>query len=327
MNTELQESCKLFVENRDLIQKAFKWESSYMMPACSLLFTGMKAKVNVELMKECNDILKKEVSAFSYLRGNTKLILLSKMTLTSSPKQYVEQVLKVYEQLKLEGLYGSDYAVLAAMIIVDEHGEQSIDDIIAQIGVIYKKMKKNHPFLTSSEDVPFATLLAMSELSDEKVLEDMEACYQILKPVFHSANGVQSLSHVLALDERDAKTKCDAVIDLYNRFKAERESLDYNTIAVFGSLIMLGLDNETIVKEVCEVSDWLVTQKGFGNFFGTGQRVRLLYAAALVMEHYSDHCLDTEATVLTGTVAVMVAAEMAMIAAIAAANAAATASN
>lgn len=42
---------------------------------------------------------------------------------------------------------------------------------------IYNKMKKDHPFLTSGEDAVFAVLMAVSEKSDEILMEEMEACH------------------------------------------------------------------------------------------------------------------------------------------------------
>ena len=64
MNQKLQEKCQLFVANKEAIEKNFKWESSYVMPACGMLYTEKEVAVQSEKLLQCNDIVKKETSVF-----------------------------------------------------------------------------------------------------------------------------------------------------------------------------------------------------------------------------------------------------------------------
>ena len=79
MNEQLQEKCQLFIQNKEALKKQFKWDSSYVIPACSMLYTEHNNTVNNEKIAQCNNILKKRTGAFSNLRGIVKPVLISKM--------------------------------------------------------------------------------------------------------------------------------------------------------------------------------------------------------------------------------------------------------
>ena len=55
--------------------------------------------------------------------------------------------------------------------------EGEADRIVSRGRVLYKRMRAEHPFLTSSEDSVFAVLMAFSDKSDDELVADMEACY------------------------------------------------------------------------------------------------------------------------------------------------------
>ncbi len=76
-------------------------------------------------------------------------------------------------------------------------------------------MKSNHFFLTSSEDSGFAAMLALSEKTDDALVEDMESCFAILSGMSMSSNAVQSLSHVLSISEAAADDKCRRTAALF----------------------------------------------------------------------------------------------------------------
>lgn len=322
MNQKLQEKCQLFVANKEAIEKNFKWESSYVMPACGMLYTEKDVAVQSEKLLQCNDIVKKETSVFSNFRGCVKLVFISKMALSKHPKAYFDKVVQIYNLMKKHKISASEYTVLAAMSIADNDAVTEPEAIVEKAKTLYDRMKKDHPFLTSSEDTTFAALLAMSGLAEDVVEKEMEVCYKTLLPEFSSSNAVQSLSHILALDERNAEEKCKEVVALRDMLKDKGKKYDSAAISILGGLIMLDVDKEQIVSDILEVDAYLKEQKGFG-FWGIGEKQRLMYASALVMNYYTSGGEKMETAMLTSSIAVMIAEEMAMLAAITAANAAA----
>lgn len=326
MNQELQKRCELFVENRNILEKKFVWDSAMIMPVCAMLHTELDKKVDIERLTECRTLLKKKVDVFSNFRSHAELVLISKMALSDNPVEYLEQVINVYNMIKKHKMSSSVYTVLAAMVVVDNVDNIQREQLIEKAVVIYTQMKKDHPFLTSSEDVSFAVLMAMSDLPEEGLMQEMENCYKILKTMFSSANAVQSLSHILAMVEKDTTVKCTEVFDLKNMFKDKKKSFDSNAISILGGLNMIDADKENLVAEIIEVDEFLKTQKGFG-FWGIGEKQRLLFAASLVMNQYGSEKNRTQVTVISSTVTAIVAQYTAMLAAVTTAMIASSSSN
>lgn len=326
MNQELQKRCELFVENKNVLEKKFVWDSAMIMPVCAMLHTELNKKVDVERLMECKTLLKKKVDVFSSFRSYAELVLISKMALSDNPAGYLEQVVNTYNMIKKHKMSGSVYTVLAAMVVVDNVDDIQREKLIEKAAVIYTQMKKDHPFLTSSEDVSFAVLMAMSDLPEAGLMQEMENCYKILKTKFSSSNAVQSLSHILAMVDKDTTVKCNEVFELKNMFKDKKKSFDSNAISVLGGLNMIDVDKESLVVEIIEVDEFLKTQKGFG-FWGIGEKQRLLYAASLVMNQYGSEKNSTQVTVISSTVTAIIAQYTAMLAAVTAATVASSSSN
>ncbi len=328
MRASLHELCKNFINNRDTIKSAFGWESSYLYPVCAAVFTDKRQTADAERMKYCKDILKKQTGVFSNFRGNSKLAMISMLAVDSNPERKLEQSLRVYDALK-EYFFSSQYLPVASIAIANLVEESRYDEIAARTRKIYDLMKKEHPFLTSSEDSVFAALLAVSGLTEEQVVQETENCYELLKADFFSGNAVQSLSHVLALGDGTPKEKCAKTIEMYQKLK--ENGYKYGTgyeLATLGVLALLPEEPEVVMRDVMEVDDYLSKEKGYG-LFGSGKKQRLMHAGMLVVSDYmeSEDNLVMNSAAIGGTISLIAAQQAAMCAAIAASSAAAASSS
>lgn len=140
----------------------------------------------------------------------------------------------------------------ASLILSDVVEPERYGEIAGRTRHIYELMRNEHPFLTSGEDSVFAAMLALSELTDEQIVEETEQCYRLLKPEFFSGNAVQSLSHVLALREGKAEDKCKATMELFHSLKARgcKYGTDYE-LATLGVLAMLPADCKPPSRPPC----------------------------------------------------------------------------
>lgn len=60
---------------------------------------------------------------------------------------------------------------------------------------------KKHCFLTSSDDISSAAMIATSSLNLENTFKEIEQCYRLIKNKgFWSGNNLQSLSQILSLN-------------------------------------------------------------------------------------------------------------------------------
>ena len=324
MRTELLERCRLFIENRDIIKAEFSWESAYIYPLCASLFASTNRRADAAAIRDSLNLLKQSTGFFSSFRGISKMATVVSLSLSANPEEKMDRMLSVYQDLK-EHFFGSEYLVVAASAIVDMAPPSSHQSIVNRTRAIYVRMKAAHPFLTSGEDSAFAALLALSELDDVHIEEEMERCYKILKPNFFSGNAVQSLSQVLALGDTPTKIKCRRAIDLFEHLKAR--GYKYGTsyeLSTLGTLALLDTDIETLACDIMEVDDFLKNEKGFGAF-GVGAKQRLMYAAMLTTCEYVPDVRDMQTAALGGIVSLVIAQQAALCAS-AAACAAASAS-
>ena len=328
MRDTLVTLCEDFITNRDEVKKALKLESDYIYPVCAAVFTDKKQKADVEKIKRCKEILKEQTGLFSSFRSDAKPALIAMLAAEENPDEKMRKALKVYGFMK-EHFSASAYLPLAAMILAGVAEESQYEELAARTGRIYKLMKKEHPFLTSSEDSTFAGMLALSEMSETQIVEETEACYSLMKKEFSSANAVQSLSHVLALCEGTAEEKCNRTKELYEKLKAKGHK--YGTgyeLATLGVLAAIPADLDRIVDDMIEVDRFLAEQKGYG-VLGVGKKQRLMHAGMLVTSEYMENGENNvmNSVALSSTISMIVAQQVAMCAAIAASSAAAASSS
>ena len=68
--------------------------------------------------------------------------------------------------------------------------DSEYDPIVRKAKDIYQSMRQEHPFLTSGEDSGFAVMLALSDLTVNNAINEIERCYQQLKDNFFSKNAI-----------------------------------------------------------------------------------------------------------------------------------------
>ena len=326
MRTSLNNLCIRFVENRDIIKETFFWDSAYLYPVSAAVFVDKRKTADRERLELCRDILKENTGFFSNFRNYIKLPMISMMAVSSDPEGKLKQALTVYEDLK-QHFFSSSYLPLASMTISDFVEPHQYEAVARRTRRIYDLMKQEHPFLTSGEDSVFAALLALSDKSDEQIVQDTEQCYDILKPQFFSGNAVQSLSHVLALCDGSAETKCARAMELFEKVK--ERGYKYGTgyeLATLGVLAMLPADLGTIADDTVQAAEFLSEQKGYG-ILGMTKRQRLMHAGMIVTSDYMVECTSMQTAAVSSTISLIIAQQTAMCAAIAASAAANNASS
>ncbi len=327
MRTTLEQLCNNFISNRDAVKRIFKWENERLVAASAISLLNRGILADAAKLEECKKLLKENTGVFSNFRGNVEVPMVAQLVIADVPADKMKKTLKVYDILKQE-FHGSEYLVLAAAVLSDMVSEEQAAKMAEKARVIYNKMKKDHPFLTSGEDSVYAVLMAVSEKSDEALMEEMEVCYKKLKESFSASNEVQALAHVLSIAEGGAEEKCKKVVALYDALRdAEVKYGKYHELVVLASLAMLPVEQSVLVEDIKTVDAFLEKQKGYG-FLGLDKKTRLMHAAMLVSCDYVKSN-TTDIAAMTGTLAAVAAQQAAMCALItaSAASSAASASN
>ncbi len=321
MKTTVQRRCELLVENRQLVSKASVLESSLIRAVAAASYTEKDMSADVDQLKDSIKLLKKKQGAFSYLRGNTMLIIASKMALSGNPEGYLDDVIDVYKVFQKGKFFGSYYRVLASMSICDAGRSAQAEEIVEKTNDILKEMSESHPWLTNEEDTSFAVLLAMTDKSSEDILTELEDSFQYIKKnfSFHD-NAAYSLSQVLTTLEGSYNQKGDKALEIYNAFKEAGSKYGKNyELASIGALVSTDMNTEDLVSEVIEVAEYLKDKKGFGAL-DMDRYTRLMLGTMIVSGIYSEEKTSLSASVTSGALATVIAQQLCMYVAIMAAS-------
>ena len=179
MKESLETGCKALIENRDILKKQFRLESTYLYPVCANIFVSAGTAPDPERLKDCSRMIKESVGIFSNFRGNVKLPLICSLASDENPQGRWERAQGYYAFFK-EHFFCSEFLALAAAMLA---GTPDIDAgaLAERARSLYNRMKKEHFFLTGSEDSVSALLLAQSARDEDALVEDMETCYRLLK--------------------------------------------------------------------------------------------------------------------------------------------------
>lgn len=314
MTEKVIRKCELFADNKNRIHKKFVWDYQLMSVLSSMVYTSEDKEADVERMKKCLSIIKKNTGAFSPFRSSERLFLVTRMALAEDPEKYFRDVKALYDKIKKGRFVKDTYMVIAAANIVDAGRMSDADAIIGKFRDIMTCMKKEHPMLTANDDMPMVVCLAMTDKSVEEIVSEMEESYRILKKEFRTySDSVQGLAEVLVLQEGSAEDKCREAAEIYRAFRANHRkySKEYG-LASIGALIGTGKDHDALVKEICETERYLASLKGMGMSV-MGRSDRLMLAALIVAECEGVSGNGMKNPIIVETIQTIVAMEVMMI--------------
>ena len=322
MRNTLAEMSARFIENRDAIKTVFHWESEYVLPVCAACYGDRS--VDTEALRRTAADIKRAAGVFSPFRGRVRPVVAAMLAQEADPPARLKETLQAYELLR-HHFSSSDYLPMAALILarLADDPRQAAD----KTRRVYECMKRDHSFLTSAEDSVFAALLALSPMDPTSAEREAEDCYELLRRSFSRGNGLQSLSHVLALGEGSTLVKCDRAIALYDELKRTtvRFSRDLE-LPVLGALALLDRDIQQLAEDLCDADEYLSQQKGYG-FFGLSASMRRMHAAMITINEASEKNAMQMSNAAAGMAGIYAAQQAAMMAAVTASTTAAAAAS
>lgn len=309
MDTTLQETCDLIIDNYHKIKKCMFWEiaANNVAVMSSFLSASNGAVSSAEKYRECKKILKKNASIFSSFRGISESMVVTKMTLADNPREYLSGAIEVYKKLRqLHKLTASPYMVLAAMTIYENGGLSKADENIEQLEKLYKSLKKKHPMLTWDSDRGYLSMIVASGLNIDTVEEEIERCYEACKSITIVRDSVHSLAQVLALSPKATEEKANEVKEIIQLLKQRKKRVSKSyTLSSLGALTLLDMDASQKADLIVEVDDYLKTQKGF-KWYSIDPYIRRVYAILIVLLAYSSSEQSKVSENISGTLTMVI---------------------
>lgn len=318
----------LFTQNYKIIKGKFIWQNSLLKRLSALLYAADNREIDCDAISESYQLIKENTSAFSYFRGNTMITIATLLSLKEDRETILHNTKAVYELMKDYKFKSSDYLVIAAYQIAANTTPDNYLAVVKRAKAFYEGMKENHYLLTNQNDYIYCAMLALSNIDLTSSLAQMEGFYQTFKPIFHSGNGVQALTHVLIMGENSKETE-SRILSLRDAFRQNKMKVDKEyTLPSLGILALLPYHKEELVSGVEEVFKYLRTQKGFGSWSITNQELYLLSISFVTygcMDDLNSNLITT--TLSTSLTNIILAQQASMAAAVAASSAAAASSS
>jgi len=147
----------------------------------------------------------------------------------------IETVREEFRRRKMRR--GGTHEVLAALLLVLKGKGRAVPaSRIDRLQQILADWKRDHRWLTGSDDYPMAALHATREESVEQVALRIEQIYQALRAARYSrGNQMQLASHLLAIGSsspRQAAARFDALVKAFKNRKWRIHSSRYDEVAV-----------------------------------------------------------------------------------------------
>lgn len=296
MRESLQNQCKTFIRNRDVLKDGFKWENDDIIPICASLFSGKKIAVWEDDLRKCKIILEKETSSFSLFKANSRLPIMTMLIASQDIHKTLEKAVTIYAILK-EEFPKSEYLSMLSILLSDMIPLEVAEKFILRGEKLYDRMKHENPLLTVGEDSVFSVLMAFSEKSDSTLVVEVNRIYEAMDDAFHNKESVQPLARVLSLVDAPWQSKCDKVKKLFASLKSKgyKYGKSYE-ITLLGALASLPVNVEQLAVDIVEVDAFLEKQKGYG-FMPSDKKNRLMHAAMLVLNDYCDQTNTSSASV------------------------------
>lgn len=310
---------QLLIDNsRELDKVGGLFSTTSSFRKCNALSLMIKEeKINSDRVNEAIEVIRKNTSMFSNFRGNNLLTVAVTISQEDDMDCAIKEIIYIYEGLKAKFRL-TQYLVLAAIILYNARHRVDVVTAINNTRLVYESMKKNHGFLTSSEDVSAAAMIAINSENINETMEEIEDCYELLrKSKFMASNDLQALSHMMVLFSGTVEEKVNRVVEV-------RAALKNNKIPLRGySLPLLAvaaacMDNaDSFAKNVYEVSEELRGEKGFGAF-SLESDIRNMLALAVVASSYVDKLDEKQGENLVNTanniaLTIQIAMEMAVV--------------
>ncbi|MDH3283535.1 MAG: DUF4003 domain-containing protein [Acidobacteriota bacterium] len=158
---------------------------------------------------------------------------------------------------------GGTHELLAAlMLVLHAEGRRPETRSIGRVKENLARWKKDHRFLTGSDDYPLAALHATRELSVEELGIRVERIYQQLRKARYSrGNQLQLASHLLAIGERSAAgcaQRFDSIARALGERKVRPTTSRYDEIAI---LSLTALGPAAVARAVVSLRDRLRAAK------------------------------------------------------------------
>ncbi|TCI47202.1 DUF4003 domain-containing protein [Exiguobacterium sp. SH3S2] len=256
--------------------------------------------------------VKQKTGLFSKFRGSNNLVWLSFLD-----AKYEDVGPAIDEALRLDTLLDRKHfrfsalrPFLASQLINVDEPERRLDEASA----LYQAFKRQHPWLTSEEDLLSALVLVQAFDDHTELNERIESYYEALKAQLPRSNELQLVSHLLMFSKLDRDDAVARFLDWRTRLENQQLAVKSEQLPSLALLSIVSAPNDQDEQAILDITNAEKEQQRWFNTHGLNVAIQLV-AAEHITEDASDLLLNgTFAHLLAMQQAASAAASVAIIA-------------
>ena len=315
MNEKLSKITDKFIENFNTARRVYKLDGNYAAISYAAFLLGNETTVTEERLKEAKKLLGTYSTGFINVKNTlAKEVAAAAVADSVDPDYAAKKINEIYSSLR-KIANAADFFGVPASIIYKNAAGAGYDDVIERVKSVYNALKKNHPFITSYEDVLACTLMALCGKPVEEVVRDSEECFDIIKKEYLSGNNAQTVACLLSVFEGTPAEKCNKAIEASQVLKKAKISFDDRSISSLAAITMIVKeeDLQSYISDIGEISEKLKSVRGLGNL-GVGKKFRNMLSAAIAAVAYSDDKnVNMQGAAVSSVINVMFAQQLIMV--------------
>lgn len=227
LTNDLKNKTTQYISIYDELKSKLRWKVAHnqILMLISSAYIVNKRDFDFQRFYDLSSYIKSNIGSFSTLNSHHRFTVASILDIhfQHEAKQAFLTFIDVYNQMVRLGYKRDIFTYISALILLTGKTETINQREQMNMGLsVYQQMKKNHYFLTSTQNVPLAVLLAQNG-KGLQALNKAESCYQLL-----SANGFKK-----------ANTYNTSAIFLLCKVKKTLKSLYPNANISFNPLLNL----------------------------------------------------------------------------------------
>lgn len=263
---DLHEKIKQYISIYAELKSKLKWKVSHdqILMLISSAYIVNKREFDFQRFYDLSSYIKSNIGSFSTLNSHHRFTVASILDIhfQHKAKQTFHTFIDVYNEMVKLGYKRDMFTYLSTLILLTGKSETTNQKEQMNMGLaVYQQMKKNHYFLTSTQNVPLAVLLGENG-KGLQALQKAETCYQLLAANgFKKGQYLHQVSHILALQsEKEPEMLVSACKQIYQSItESVKKTKDYH----YPDLALLTFLEEPDIKTVLCITDELNMEKAF----------------------------------------------------------------
>lgn len=240
-----------YLDSLEAIRTATKWFTDDFRRLMAINYAIHDTPFNPERFEQAQAIVKQKTGLFSKFRGSNNLVWLSFLD-----AKYEDIEPAIDEALRLDTLLDRKHfrfsalrPFIASQLINVEEPELRLDEA----SVLYQTFKRNHPWLTSEEDLLSALVLVQAFDDHDELNTRIETYYEALKAELPRSNELQLVSHLLAFSDLPSDEVVTRFLDWRSWLQAQAIAVKNEHLPPLALLAIVSAPNTDDQRNLIEI--------------------------------------------------------------------------